>query len=79
MNNICSFSRELVFHQHLNSQEGSVAPSVGGLRITSSIIPEQPQWQSRGINLPHNDSLVFKGAQFGYQIRAIKWMGYVYV
>lgn len=79
MSNICSFSRELIFHQPLNSQEGSVAHSVGGPHITSSIIPEQQQRQSRGINLPHSDSLVFKGAQFGYQIRAIKWMGYVYV
>lgn len=79
MNNICSFSRELIFHQHLSSQEGSVARSVGALHISSSIMPEQQQGQSGGINLPHCDSLVFKGAQFGYQIRAIKCMGCGYV
>lgn len=62
MNNICSFSQELIFHQHLNSQEGSTAFSVGGLHITSSIILAQQQWQSRGINLPQSDSLVLKGA-----------------
>lgn len=39
-----------------------MAFSVSGLHITSSINLAQQQWQSRGINLPHSDSLVSKGA-----------------
>jgi hypothetical protein len=52
-----------------------MAFAVRGLHITSSIILAQEQWQCRGINLPHSDSLVFKEASVWVPDRRYKMDG----